>query len=148
MNDIDTITLLNRLIKTSKDGESALRAAAEEAWHEDLKQSLQEYSRFFGEAAEKLQDAVRKVGGHPRELGTFDNTLHRTWMHIKAKALGRDERDILDTVERDEALADELFNDAVNWDTPPEIHALLEQQAAGARQHHQAIRTLRQQLTA
>lgn len=147
MSNIDTITLLNRLIVTSKDGESALRAAAEEAWHDDLKQSLLEYSRFFGEAATELMEAVRRVGGHPRELGTFDNTLHRTWMHIKAKALGRDERDILDTVEEDEALADRVYADAVAWETPPEIHALLERQAEGARMRHRHIREMREQLT-
>lgn len=76
MNTVDTVTILNHLILTSKNGESALRAAADEAWHEELKQSLLEYSRFFGEAARELQEAVRKVGGHPRGLGSFENTLH------------------------------------------------------------------------
>lgn len=147
MNTVDTITLLNRLIITSKNGESALRAAADEAWHEDLKATLLEYSQFFAEAASELQEAVRRVGGHPRELGTFDNTLHRTWMHIKAKALGRDESVILDEVERDEATADQLYAEAMLWETPPEVHALIERQAEGARQRHEALRTLRQQIT-
>ena len=102
MNTVDTVTVLNRLILTSKNGESALRAAADEAWHEELKQSLLDYSRFFGTAARELQDAVRQAGGRPRGLGTFGNTLHRTWMHIHAKALGRDERAILDDVEQDD----------------------------------------------
>lgn len=147
MNTVDTITLLNRLIITSKNGESALRAAADEAWHDELKATLLEYSHFFAEAASELQEAVRQVGGQPRELGTFDNTLHRTWMHIKAKALGRDESVILDEVERDEATADELYAEAMLWETPPEVHALIERQAEGARQRHEALRTLRQQLT-
>lgn len=146
MNNVDTVTLLNRLITTSRDGQSALRAAAEEVWHEDLRQSLLEYSQFFGKAADELMDAVRKAGGQPRELGTFDNTLHRTWMHIKAKALGRDEAVILDAVEQDEELADRLYTDAVNWETPPEIHALLERQAQGARDRHRRIREMREQL--
>lgn len=145
MNTVDTITLLNRLIITSKNGESALRAAADEAWHDELKATLLEYSHFFAKAASELQDAVRQVGGHPRELGTFDNTLHRTWMHIKAKALGRDESVILDDVEADEATADQIYAEAMLWDTPPEVHALIERQAEGARRRHEALRTLRLQ---
>lgn len=147
MNTVDTVTILNRLIATSKDGQSALRAAADEAWHEELKQSLSEYSNFFGEAARELQDAVRTMGAHPRELGTFANTLHRTWMHIHAKALGRDENAILDDVERDESGADFLYADAIrNWDTPPEIRSLLERQAQEAMRRHEAIRELRARL--
>lgn len=148
MNPVDTLTLLNRLIVTAKNCESALRAAADEAYHEDLKESLMEYSLFFGETAHELQDAVRKCGGHPKEIGTFENTLHRTWLHIKAKALGRDEAVILDSVEEDEATADLVFADALNWDTPPEIHALLERQAAGAHRRHRTILQMRERLAA
>lgn len=147
MNTVDTVTILNRLIITSKNGESALRTAADEAWHEELKQSLSEYSRFFGDAARELQDAVRSVGGQPRELGTFDNTLHRTWMHIHAKVFGRDEDVILDDVERDEAEADRMYADALHdWDVPPEVRALIERQAGEARRRHEAIHALRARL--
>lgn len=147
MNPVDTITLLNRLIVTSKNGESALRAAADEAFHEDLRKSLLDYSRFFGETAHELQDAVRKLGGHPKEIGTFDNTLHRTWMHIKAKALGRDESVILDSVEEDEETADQMFADALTWDTPADVHALLERKADAAHQRHLSIREMRGRLS-
>lgn len=147
MNTVDTVTVLNRLILTSKNGESALRAAADEAWHPELKQSLLEYSHFFGAAARELQDAVRQMGGHPRGLGTFGNTLHRTWLHLHAKALGRDEEAILDDVERDEAEAERMYADALeHWETPPEIHALLERQALEARRRHAQIDALRAQL--
>lgn len=146
MNQTDTVTLLNRLILVSKDGEHALRAAADEAFHEEIKLSLQDYSRFFHETAQELQDAVRRVGGQPREIGSFDNTLHRTWMHIKALATGRDEGVILDSVEQDEAAADRVFADATTWDTPPEVHALLARQAAEVQRRHQAILALRARL--
>lgn len=147
MNTVDTVTILNRLIVTSKNGESALRSAADEAWHEELKQSLSEYSQFFGQAARELQEEVRKMGGHPRGLGTFGNTLHRTWMHVRAKAMGQDEGVILDEVEQDESEADYMYADAIrNWDTPPDVHALLERQAAEARRRHDAIHELRARL--
>jgi uncharacterized protein (TIGR02284 family) len=147
MNDIDTITLLNRLIVTSKNGESALRAAAAEAHHSELKQSLTEYSDFFGDAAREMQKVVYQIGGHPKTLATFGNTLHRTLMHLTALVDGRNEKQLLDSVERDERAADLLFEDAVtHWDTPPEIHAMLERQRDGARQRHEAMRLMRERL--
>ncbi|MGH8540881.1 MAG: PA2169 family four-helix-bundle protein [Stenotrophobium sp.] len=146
MSTIDAITLMNRLIVTSKNGERALRAASEEAYHEDLKQSLLDYSRFFGEAAHELQEAVSKLGGKPQELGTFGNTLHRTWMHLAVTALGRNEDEILNQVESDESTAEERLADAVKWETPPEVHALLERQYENARKHHSEIRELRERL--
>ncbi len=147
MSDLDTITLLNRLIVTSKNGESALRAAASEAHHAELKQSLLEYSHFFAEAAHEMQEIVHKLGGHPKEVGTFGNTVHRTLLHLNALVEGRNEGRILDRVESDEREADIGFDDAVShWDTPPEVHAMLERQRDGARQRHEAIRAMRQRL--
>lgn len=147
MNDLDTITLLNRLIVTAKNGEDALRAAASEAHHDELKRSLVDYSRFFHDAAQEMQDAVHKLGGHPKGIGTFGNTVHRWVLHMKALVEGRDEAMILDTVEHDEREADERFDDAVTrWETSPEVHAMLRRQRDEARRHHEEMRAMRQRL--
>jgi uncharacterized protein (TIGR02284 family) len=146
MSTVDVISMLNRLIVTSKNGESALRSAAEEAHHADLQRALTEFSQFFGHAAHSLQVAVRELGGQPKALGTFDNTLHRTWMHLKATALGRDEAVILDAVERDEALGEDMFAEAVAWDTPLDVHSLLMRLHDGVRRHHRQIRDMREHL--
>ncbi|WP_028080764.1 PA2169 family four-helix-bundle protein [Solimonas soli] len=143
MNTVDTVELLNHLIVMSKNGERGLRAAADEAHHADLKQSLFEYSHFFGDAARELQEAVRRLGGQPKEIGSFAHTLHRTWMHLKVTALGRDEDVILDDIEEEERLAESRYADAVREETPPEIHALLERHYELAQKHHDAIRMWR-----
>ena len=148
MSNLDTITLLNRLIITTKNSEAALRAAANEVHHAELMDSLEEYSRFFAEAARELQHTVEALGGKPKGTGTFDNTLHRTWLHIKANAYGRDEAVILDTVESDEQEAEDRYIDALSWSTPPAVHALLEQQYKGSHQRHDHIRQLRQKMGA
>jgi len=143
MNSVDTIQMLNRLIVMSKDSEQELRAAAEEAHHADLKQSLLEYSRSFADAARDMQDAVRRLGGEPREIGTFAHTVHRAWMHLKVTALGRDEDVILDDVEDEERAAEARLAEALHEETPPDVHALLERHYARALKHHDAIREWR-----
>jgi uncharacterized protein (TIGR02284 family) len=147
MTNLDTIERLNRLIVTTKNGESSLRAAAEEAHHAELKQSLLEYSRCFADTARELQEAVRRLGGKPQEIGTFGGTLHRTWMHIKATALGRDERTILDECEREEDEAKLCFEQALHDDMPPEVHDLLARQYQETLRHHDEVRALRDQVT-
>jgi uncharacterized protein (TIGR02284 family) len=133
MSDLDTITLLNRLIVTSKNSEAALRAAADEVYHAELHESLAEYSRFFADTASELQAII-------------DNTLHRTWLHIRSSISGRNEALILDTVEMDEQEADARFDDALTWDIPPDIHALLERRAEGSHERHEQLRQIRQQI--
>ena len=139
----DTLSLLNRLIVAEKNGENALRAAAEEAWHADLKQSLMTYSHFFGDAARDLQRTVVALGGTPRERGSFDTTLHCTWMHLRAVALGRDEAAILDDVQRDETEAEQLLADALRMSLPIEVRGLLERQHEWVRRHHDTVQSLR-----
>lgn len=146
MNNVDTINMLNRLIVVAKDGESSLRAAAEEAYHPELKNALYAYSSFFGDAALEMQEAVQDLGGAPRALGTFGNTLHRTWMHLKAAALAHDEDTILDSVEADEAAVEDGLARAINEDTPPPIHDLLERRYEAALKLHGEVRELRAQL--
>lgn len=148
MNTTDTIVLLNRLIVMSKNSQGNLRAAADEAHSTELKQLLAEYSEFFSEAAHEMQDAVRKLGGKPKQLATFDSTLHRTWMHIKVSAFGRDEDLILDEVEPDEASAESCFGEAAHMDLDPEIHALLERSYEGASRRHHEVHEWRERLHA
>ena len=148
MNPIDTQTLLNRLIVMAKDGEAALRAAADEAYHEELKTALTDYAGFFHDAASELQEQVRTVGGEPKGRGSFENTLHRTWLHLKSMAFGHNERLILDEVEAEESLADTLYAEAPLWDLPEEVRRIIDRQAAEARQRHAQIRQLRETLAA
>ncbi len=146
MNNLDTITMLNRLIVVSKDGESSLRAAAEEAYHPMLKDSLMSYSRFFGEAASELQRAVENLGGAPKALGTFGNTLHRTWLHLRSSAQGHNEDVLLDEIADDERAVAEGLARAVREATPPAVHALLERQYEGVLKHYGEIREIREKL--
>lgn len=147
MNPTDTINLLNQLIVTAKNGEQTLRAAAEEAFHPELKRTLFDDSAFFSHAAEELQAAVRRLGGEPREVASFDNALHRTWLHLKATAFGRDELMLIDMLDADETETEYRFAEAAREDTEPEIHALLERHYAGTRQRHHELRDWRRQLS-
>lgn len=140
MTNLDSITLLNNLIVTAKDAEGSFRAASEEVHDPELKQSLKEYSRYVGDAAHELALVVQRLGGTPHELNTFGNALHRTWMHLKSTALGRDEREILKDWSRDEQEVEGDFQRAVREEAPAEIHGLLERHYRGILERRDRVR--------
>jgi len=144
MTDLDTITAFNELIETSKDGERSFRAAAEEAYHPELKNFLNDCALDCARAATELQSAVRALGGKPEEIGTTGATVRRSWMHLKALALGRDETIILDECERFEGDAEARYEHALGVEMPTEMHALVQRQYDGMVQHHNELRSLRQ----
>jgi uncharacterized protein (TIGR02284 family) len=146
MNPVDTLTFLNRLIVTTKNGESTLEAAAQEAHHAELKSALEDYAQFFHKAAEDLTAASQRLGGHPHPRASFDNTLHRFMMHLRALAYGRNETTILEDVEQEESLADELYADVPNWDLPDDVRALVMRQGEMARKLHDNVHALRARL--
>lgn len=143
MEKPELINLLNHLIVTAKNGASSLRAAGDEAHHAELKRSLYEYSQFYASSAAELQEAVRKLGGTPKEIGTFGNTLHRTWMHLKLTALGRDEDELLNEVETEEEEVERRYGEAVHEtlqdEADPEMRKLIERQFQTALRHHERI---------
>jgi len=146
MNQADLVPLLNRLIVTAKDEASSLRAAGEKAYHADLKNALYECSQFFARSAEELQEAVRTLGGQPKEVGTFANTLYRTWLHLKMSALGRDEDKLLNEVESEEDLVEQKFGAAAHDAPDPQLRSLIERQFQTALHHHERISDLHRQI--
>jgi hypothetical protein len=72
--------------------------------------------------------------------------VHRTALHLRALALGRNEEKILDDAEEQEMRADELYADVDNWDLPDDVRELVLRQGAEARRHHDEVETLRSQL--
>src|SRR3546814_12996437 len=77
-------------------------------------------------------------------IGTFSHTVHRTLIHLRVTALGRDEDLILEEAEGDENEVEGRLATAIAEDTPPEIHALLERQYREAQRHHGEIREWQQ----
>lgn len=146
MNPVDTLTLLNRLIVTTKNGEHTLAAAAHEVHSPELKQALYDYAQFFHQAADDLNHAMERHGGRPHARASFGNAVHRTALHLRALALGRKESTILDDIEDEEMRADELYADVDNWDLPDDVRALIVRQGAEARRRHDQIDALREQL--
>jgi len=145
MNNDDAIAVLNELIETSKDGEKGFQKAANDTTAAELRSMYSEGARRCAEGARELQDLVRQLGGDPDESGSVTGALHRGWINVKEALSRRDDKAILDEVERGEDYAKEAYRKAVAANLPANVHAVVQRQYQGVLANHDKVKALRQQ---
>ena len=144
----DTVSVLNELIETSKDGEKGFEKAAEDAHDAELKSLFAEASRRCREGAAELQALVRASGGSPENTGTAAGTVHRGWMSLKEAVSSRDDKAILEECERGEDYAKAQYRKALERDLPTALRVIVERQYQGVIANHDRVRGLRDQYRA
>ncbi|CAB3781639.1 PA2169 family four-helix-bundle protein [Pararobbsia alpina] len=144
----NTVSVLNDLIETSKDGEQGFLKAAEDASDPKLKTLFAGRAEECARAVRELQARVVQLGGKPEDRGSVSGALHRGWVDVKSALSNRDNHAILAECERGEDVAKKRYRDALDKDLPADIRALVELQFQGVIQNHDRIRDLRDQYAA
>jgi uncharacterized protein (TIGR02284 family) len=139
----DTVSVLNELIETSKDGERGFEKAAEDAHDAELKSLFGECARRCREGAAELQALVRAEGGSPENTGSAAAAVHRGWMSLKEAVSSRDDKAILEECERGEDHAKAKYRKALEQNLPPDIRATVDRQYQGVLANHDRVRMLR-----
>ncbi len=142
MND-ETESVLNELIETSKDGEKGFLKAAEDAKDVSLKAMFTEGAQRCREGARELQDLVRSVGGNPEKGGSLAGAMHRGWVSLKEAVAKREDKAILEEVEKGEDYAKVQYKKALEQQLPPSVQAIVERQYRGVLSNHDRVRALR-----
>lgn len=144
MADIDnTVSTLNDLIQTCKDGENGFTEAAQGVNSTDMKDLFVRYAQQRSQFAAELQDEVRKLGGDPETAGSMSASLHRGWIDIKSVVTGQDEAAILSECERGEDVAVRAYQNALKEALPSDANAVIERQYMQIKEAHDRIRGLR-----
>jgi len=137
MDNSHDITVLNTLTATTLDSMKGYRDAAENSDDGSHRQ-------FFGEMAEErsrvaadLQQHVRSLGGDPEMDGSTAGAAHRGWVDLKSAITGRDEKAIVNEVERGEDYIKEKFQAAMRDDElSAQTRGVLEQCFGSIRRGH------------
>jgi uncharacterized protein (TIGR02284 family) len=143
MNENDTISVVENLIETCKDGQKGYQDAAHHVKRADLKtyfneQSL-ERSRFAGE----LEAELIRLGKPDKKVsGSVGGALRRAWIDTKV-SLGGGDKTILDSVEAGEDTAKEAYEKAVIGDLPEDIAQIVRRQASSVQRAHDKVKMLR-----
>jgi len=143
MADDNTISTLNNLIETCKDGQEGFKQAAEGVERSDLKSLFYELGQQRSQFAGELQGLVRELGGDPETTSSASGALHRGWINIKSLVTGKDEAGVLNEAERGEDVAKKAYKDALAENLPANVATVVQTQATAVNQAHDKVRDLR-----
>jgi uncharacterized protein (TIGR02284 family) len=139
-----TISILNDLIETCKDGQQGFATAAKDAKDSELARALSHYSVQRGNYIRELQQRIRSLGGDPDKHGSVSGSLHRGWINLKAAVSSHEPHAVLAECERGEDAAVANYRDALqNNELDTESRALVQRQAAGVQEAQDRIKELR-----
>jgi uncharacterized protein (TIGR02284 family) len=134
---------LNNLIETCKDGEQGFTTAAEKVKESSLKSLFAKYASQRAQCALELQSLVTQMGGDPATSGHVAGTLHRGWLNLKAALSRNEDQAIVDECEAGEDATMKNYGEALSFQLPPDVAAIVQRQYADVREAHSVIRNLK-----
>lgn len=141
----ETISTLNDLIETCKDGQEGFRLASEAVTNdEDLKTFLFSCSLQRSKFAGELQAELKTLGeADPAESSTVKSALHRGWINLRQAITGGDDHAILAECERGEDLAVAAYRKAVNSGLSDPLREIVQRQFQEVLATHNTVRDMR-----
>ena len=144
MDNQDQISTLNTLIETTIDSITGYEESAQNVDNERLRQIFRERADERQQVVSQLREEVRRLGGDPEESGTFLGKAHQRFEDLKAAITGRDEKAIVNEVERGEDYLKEKFETALNSDKlGAEARQVVERAYQSVRAGHDQISQLK-----
>ena len=145
----DEITTLNTLTTTLIDSVNGYRDAAANSesgrFQELFRTNADERSRVV----EELRAEVTRLGGEPADDQSTLGTLHQRWLDLKAAVTGRDDKAVINEVERGEDYLKEKFEAALNSDLlSGESRAVVERAYQSVRKGHDQVSSIKHGLDA
>ncbi len=143
-----TVSTLNQLIETAKDGQNGFQAAANDCTDATLKQILMQFSRERGRFAVELESFAEKQGQESEQTESLSAAVHCGWINLRSTLSTRDNLAVLEEWERGEDHAVQQYLDALQTRQLGNAAAVVEKQLDQMQKAHQQIRNLRDKFKA
>ena len=139
-----SITVLNTLITTVIDSINGYEDSATNVDNQRLSEIFRDRANERQQVVEELRAEVRRLGGEPEEGGSFLGKAHQRFEDLKAAITGRDEKAIVNEVERGEDYLKEKFEAAmVSDELTGESRTVVERAYQSVRSGHDQISQLK-----
>jgi uncharacterized protein (TIGR02284 family) len=146
---LDDKTTLNTLLATLTDSINGYRDSAENIENGSLKRLFLESAEERSRVAEDLRAEVRRLGGDPNDDGSVLGKTHQVFLDLKAAVTGRDDKAIINEVERGEDYLKEKFETALQSDKlAGETRDIVEQAFTSVRRGHDRIAEIKHSMEA
>ena len=142
-NDND-VSVLNGLIETTLDSMKGYEDAAKDAESTQYATMFADFARDRAKVATDLQNQVRDLGGDPELNSSVLADAHRTFMDLKQAITGKDDKAIIQEVERGEDHIKAKFEDAMKQDDlSPATLTVITTAFASVREGHDKMSALK-----
>ena len=140
----ESLSTINRLVETLKDGQEGFREASEAVQDHQLKSLFSEYSLQRSKFAGELQNYAIQLGEpDPENTSSTAGALHRAWINIKSAVSSRDDHAILSECERGEDSAVAEYKRAMEGKLPSPLADIISRQYTDIKAAHDHVRSLR-----
>jgi len=141
------IRTLNGLIATTIDSIDGYTEAAKDSENGRYGSIFTDRASERRQVATALQGEVTRLGGTPDDDGTVLAGAHRVFLNLKSTVLGKDDKAIVDEVERGEDHIKAKFEDALkDADLSAQTRSAIETAYQSVRQGHDQMRDLKHSL--
>jgi uncharacterized protein (TIGR02284 family) len=138
------ISTLNTLIATTIDSITGYENSAKDIDNQRFAEMFRQRADERQQVVEQLRGEVRRLGGDPEESGSFLGKTHQRFEDLKAAVTGKDEKSIINEVERGEDYLKEKFETALNdGNLGSETRSVVEQAYQSVRSGHDQMSQLK-----
>jgi uncharacterized protein (TIGR02284 family) len=140
----EEISTLNTLIATTIDSITGYEDSARNIDNQSFAEIFRQRASERQQVVEDLRAEVRRLGGDPEDSGSFLGKAHQRFEDLKAAITGRDEKAIIDEVERGEDYLKEKWQAALQSShLKGESHDLIERCYQSVKSGHDQISQLK-----
>jgi uncharacterized protein (TIGR02284 family) len=144
----DDLATLKTLTSTLNDSVNGYRQAAEDVESSEFRDLFTQFADQRSRASADLQAEVRRLGGEPDQDGSTMGSIHQSWLDLKAAITGRDDKAVLNEVERGEDYLKEKFEAALSSDNlSGESRMAVERAYQSVREGHDRMSSLKHGLS-
>jgi len=138
------VATLNSLIATTIDSITGYEDSATNIENQRLRENFRQRANERQQVVEDLRAEVRRLGGNPEDSGSFLGKAHQRFEDLKAAVTGRDEKAIINEVERGEDYLKAKFETALTeGHLSGECRSVVERAFQSVRAGHDQISQLK-----
>lgn len=146
-HDERAVKVLNGLIETTMDSAHGYRNAAEGAENPEFKTMFSERAGKREALCRRLQQEVRTFGGEPEDDQSLMGRIHNKFAEMRGDLMGRDDKGVVDEVERGEDVIKAKFEEASrDNDLPETARQLVTTACAEVKADHDTISALKHRM--
>ena len=138
---------LNSLIATTIDSINGYRESADAVDSQRFRDLFNRLAEDRQQVLPQLQAQVAKLGGNPEDDGTALAAAHRGWVDLKSAITGRDDKAVINEVERGEDHIKHKYESALQeQDLSSETRDVINRAYESVRRGHDQVRDLKHAL--